>query len=85
MIAVDFPESNFTFEKPIDMTDDQCLPLTVFKGDCDDGTPVIISCWKLSKEDLDTIKETGAIWLQIVGRGMPPVSLQTERPFVHKQ
>lgn len=82
MIAVDFPESNFTFEKPSGMTDEQCLPLTVWKGHCDDGTPEIISCWRLSKEDLETINQTGEVWLRVVGHGTPPVSIQTERPFV---
>lgn len=83
MLPTDFPESNFTFSKPIGWTDEQCMPLTVWKGVCDDGTPEVISCWRFSKEDLDAIAQTGEIWLRISGHGMPPVSLQTERPFIH--
>lgn len=83
MIPVDFKESNFTFGKPEGWTDEQCLPLTVWKGNCDDGTPDIISCWSFSKEDLEEIHRTGRIWLRIVGTGLPPVSLQTETPFIH--
>jgi hypothetical protein len=82
MIAVEFKESNCVFGKPVDMTDEQCLPLSVWRGNCDDGTPEIISCWKLSKEDLEEINKTGTIWLRIIGQGMPPVSLQTETPFI---
>lgn len=80
--AVEFPESNFTFSKPSSMTDEQCAPLHVWKGKDDGGTPVIISCWQLSKEDLEEIQKNGKIYLTICGTGMPPVSLQTETPFV---
>ena len=68
------------------MTDEQCSDLCVWKGQApvdDQGTmyPVIISCWQLSKEDLDEIQKTGKIWLSITGNGMPPVSVFTENPF----
>lgn len=86
MIAVDFPERNFVFKKPVDMTDEQCSDLCVWKGaatieDTKEEVPVIMSCWKLSKEDLEEIQKTGTIWLSITGHGMPPVSLFTENPF----
>lgn len=82
MPAVDFPESNFTFGKPSGMTDEQCLPLQVWKGKDDSGVPIIISKWTLSAEDLAEIQKTGAIYLIITGQGMPPVSLHVETPFV---
>jgi hypothetical protein len=81
MLPTTFEGSNFTFTKPKDMTDEQCSDLTVFKGKTEDGFPVIISCWRFSKEDLETIKETGCIYLSINGNCMPPVSLFTESPF----
>lgn len=83
MIAVEFEEQNFQYGKPVGWDDAQCLPLNVWKGNCDDGTPEIISCWKLSYEDMEEIKRTGTVWLRIVGAGMPPVSLQVETPFRH--
>jgi hypothetical protein len=82
MLPIEFKESNLVLSKPMDMTDEQCMPLSVWKGNCDDGTPEIISCWKLSKEDLEEINKTGTVWLRIVGQGMPPVTLQTETPFI---
>lgn len=82
MPAVDFPEANFTFAKPSDMTDEQCYPLQVWKGKDDSGFPVIISKWTLNAEDLAEIQKTGAIYLIITGQGMPPVSLHVETPFV---
>lgn len=69
------------FTKPADMTDEECMDLPVFKGTYADGLPSIISCWQLSKEDLEEIQRTGKVWLRIVGHGMPPVSVFTENPF----
>lgn len=82
MIPVEFTESNFTFSKPESMTDESCAPLHVFKGQDTNNNPVIISCWQLSKEDLEEIQKTGKIWLQISGIVTPPVSLYTEHPFI---
>lgn len=55
---------------------------TMSKGKDTLGTPVIISCWKLSKEDFEEIQRTGCVYLTICSTGMPPVTLQTESPFV---
>lgn len=82
MLPTSFEQSNFVFTKPADMTDEECGDLPVWKGTATDGFPVIISLWKLSKEDLEEIQKTGSIWLSITGQGMPPVSLFTENPFV---
>lgn len=81
MLPTTFESSNFVFTKPMDMTDEQCSDLPVFKGKTSDGYPVIISCWKFSKEDLEEIEKTNCIYLSITGNGMPPVSLFTENPF----
>lgn len=81
MIPASFPESNIALSRPKDMTDEQCSPLCVFKGEDVEGTPVIISLWKLTKEELEEINKTGRVWLCIYGRGMPPVALGTSDPF----
>lgn len=88
MLPVDFPARNFVYQKPQGWTDEQCSDLPVWKGNApidDQGntTPTIISCWKLSKEDLEEIQRTGEVWLSISGTGMPPVSLFTENPFTN--
>lgn len=81
MLPVEFKEMNFTFSKPSSMTDEECAPLHVWKGNDDAGYPVIISCWQLCKEDLEEIAKTGRMYLIIHGQGMPPVSLHVETPF----
>jgi hypothetical protein len=81
MLPVNFSEANFTFTKPSSMTDEECGDLRVHKGNYSDGTPVIISKWQPSKEDIEAINRGEGVYLSIVGTGMPPVSLFTENPF----
>ena len=82
MLPVDFQEANFTFGKPVDMTDEECGSLRVHKGQYPDGTPRITSKWLPNKEDIEAINRGEGIYLNIIGYGMPPVSLQTENPFI---
>lgn len=81
MLPVNFEEANFTFTKPVGMTDEECGDLCVHRGQYSDGTPCIISKWQPSKEDIDAINRGEAIYLSICSSGMPPVSLFTENPF----
>ena len=76
MIAVDFLEKNITFTRPADMTDEECGSLPAYS----DGTQVI-SCWKLTPEDLNRVNETGHIWLGVCMPIPPPVWMSTETPF----
>jgi len=80
MTPTTFKQQNAVFEKPNDMTEDQCGSLPAFKGDAY-GRPIILSCWKLSDDEIEQIKHTGRIWLSVTGNIMPPVSLFTENPF----
>jgi len=86
MLPTDFDESNKIYTKPEGWDDDQCLDLPVQKGNLiidDKGTRAhaLVSCWRLSKEDLEEIQRTGVIWLSVIGYGMPPVSLHSQKPY----
>lgn len=81
MLPTTFEGYNFVYTKPGSMTDEQCMDLPVFKGLDANGLPVIVSCWRFSKEDLEEIQRTGCIYLSVCGTGMPPVGLFTENPF----
>lgn len=81
MKPIHFPESNFEFQKPANMPEDQCGNLPVFKGKTDEGYPVIISCFELSPEEIAEVQKTGKIWLHVCSHGMPPVFAGTEYPF----
>lgn len=76
MNAVSFPHQNITFTKPENMTDEECGSLPAFKGEGH-----LISCWKLSEDDLKRVNETGIIWFDMLGNQQPPICLSTESPF----
>jgi hypothetical protein len=46
-----------------------------------DEMPVVISCWKVTQEELEEIQRTGRVWLMVYGVTMPPVVLCGVRPF----
>jgi len=76
MLPVDFKYRNLILGKPKEMTDEECMELPVFRDSVQ-----FISCWKLNKEEMDLIKETGIIYLHIFANYHPPVSLSIESPF----
>lgn len=86
MQAASFPESNHVLDKPPDMSREECDALSVWIGpanvkESDKSFPVVISCWKLTKEELEEINRTGRVWLYVWGQTMPPVSLAVACPF----
>lgn len=79
-----FPESNHVLDKPANMTYDQCEAASVWTGQLrgDGGEhPAVITCWKITKEELEEINKTGRIWLWIWGNTMPPAYVGIENPF----
>lgn len=81
MIPTSFPESNTWFDKPHDMTEEECGVLSVWKGNNTDGSPMIISCWKPTKEELEEIKRTGRIWVFHFGQFLQPHAIEGKNPF----
>lgn len=62
---VDFPQSNFTWRggPTPDIGD-----LPSFR---DPAEQLTISCWKLTPEELEEVKETGQVWLYVWGHRIP--------------
>ncbi|HVR06913.1 MAG TPA: hypothetical protein VMW75_02600 [Thermoanaerobaculia bacterium] len=81
MEAASFNEANKLLSRPPDLTADQCEPLSVLGTVTSDGVPVIISCWKPTRAELQEIERTGRVWLMVYGIGMPPVALCGVKPF----
>lgn len=82
MNPTSFDESNHVLGAPKGMSADECLPLSVCmtsNGQHD----VVVSCWKVTAEELEEIKKTGRVWLIVCGKTMPPVWLNGTSPFVH--
>lgn len=81
MIPTAFDEENMVLNKPNAMTANQCEALSVYRGQYVDGTPVVISCWKMTAEEMEEVKRTGRIWLTVMGATMPPAHLSGVHPF----
>jgi len=78
MIPTAFNEENGVLDGPPGMS--ECEPLSVWRGE-QNNQPLVISCWKLTNEELEEINKTGRVWLYVCGQTMPPVSLQIKHPF----
>jgi len=79
--AQEFNESNLIMNAPASMP--ECKDLLVWKGNQQDGTPVIISKWTPNEKELDALNNGESIYLYIVGQTMPPVSLCAVNPFYY--
>jgi len=82
MVPVAFAEANMVLDKPDCMSRDQCEPINVCVGQSG-NVNVIISCWKLTKEELEEINRTGRVWLHVLGTQMPPVIVNGIKPEIH--
>jgi hypothetical protein len=82
MIPSSFEESTGYLDRPSNMTDDECVPLAVAKCLMGDD-PVVVSCWKISKEEIEEFARTGRIWLVVLGETMPPVILTATKPMTN--
>lgn len=67
----EFGEQNCTFTAPEGRPD--ILPLPAKKYTEQDGTPAIMSCWKLNDEELEEVKRTGCIYVASMGYGIYPL------------
>ena len=76
----DFEESNCVLSRPDSISDEECGPLCVCRT-VQGELPVVVSCWKLTAEELAEINRTGRVWLGIVGETMPPAWIAGHRPF----
>lgn len=74
MDLIDFPE------KTVDIAKDQDEYMTMPAHIAQDGT--VTCCWKLSREEIRQVVETGEIWHQILTFGGPlqPQLLLTYKP-----
>lgn len=81
MIPTSFDESNAVLDKPKCIGREDCTALSVLRVTDGNGFPVVISCWKLTKEELEEVNKTGRVWLGVLGTTMPPVYLTIAKPL----
>ena len=63
---VGFEGANKIFRAPKNM--ENCVDLEVFQDETQ-----IISCHRLTPEELEEVNRTGVVWLSIIGQGIPPL------------
>lgn len=81
MVPTSFEESNDVLGKPPSMSDDECSCLSILRVENNNGLPMVISCWKMTKEELEEVNRTGRVWLGVCGVTMPPVIVTGIKPF----
>lgn len=70
--AASFPESNCVLDE--ENLPENVEPLVALSGKLD-GEHVLVSCWKLTQEELDEVNKTGRLWLLILHKQMPAASI----------
>ena len=77
--------------KPIETKDtnvvftlEGCGDLPAVAAHDENGTNYIISAWEITPEELEKVKETGIIYLSVVGTQIPPVALLVENPMIEE-
>lgn len=70
-----FPEVNFTYAE--DQPEYQPLPV----HHAQDQAGTVTSCWELSEEEIEVVKQTGVIYLRMLTFGQPlqPVYLTVDK------
>ncbi len=79
MVPIKFKEANLKFEKPKDMTDDECKDLWVYME-----LNTFVSCWKLSFTQRLKALLFGKVWLCVRGKNHPPVWLDCRKTVFRK-
>lgn len=64
------------------MNHDECACLFVLRTQTEIGIPCVVSCWKLTRQELDEVNRTGRVWLIVLGRTMPPVAIDGVKPLI---
>jgi len=87
MFPTSFKQSNAVLEPPEGMPPDITDSISVCRATTvtiKHQAPVVLSCWKLTQEELDEINKTKRVWLHVMGESMPPVWLSGKDPFEDK-
>lgn len=79
-VPASFDESNAYLSRPASMTEDECDPLSIAHVEAN-GIEQVVSCWKLTADELAEVNRTGRVWLGICGVTMPPAWISGVSPF----
>lgn len=69
--GVGFEGANVVYQAP--PGDEDCYDLAVFSdGQC------VVSCWRLTEEELAEVARTGVVWVKVQGTALPPMLIHGE-------
>lgn len=68
-------------QRPSSMTEEQCADIPACFCQSADGITMTITKWELTEEELQLIIQTKAVYLGVIGEGMPPVFLEVKNLF----
>ncbi len=77
MEAVNFPEQNDVLKAG---ENEDCFDLPICRT-TDGKYPVVLSKWKLTKQELNEIKKTECIYFYVRGNTHPPITITSLNPF----
>lgn len=80
MLPVDFPGSNMTLNvQPGSRVKMDLVyqDVPAFHGRDAEGLPFFLTCWRPSKEDIDSIINGGMVYVKVTGFETPPVVIFT--------
>lgn len=81
-VPCSFDEANVVLDKPDDMTYDDCEALSCLRGVTEGGMHVVVSCWKLTTEELEELNRTGRVWLVVAGTTQAPMMISGTKPRI---
>lgn len=81
MIATGFDEQNTVLHPPEGWTADECEALSACSATLDDGSPIVVTCWKPTAGEWEEMRKTGRVWLVVWGMTQPPVAVVGRSPF----
>lgn len=87
MFPTSFDEAEDVLGRPQGGGHEDVEPLAVCRTYQEDDakTPVVISCWKCTAEELAEINRTGRVWVSVKGQTMPPIAVLGRSPFEYGQ
>lgn len=81
MEPANFDESNVLLAPPPGRTEDEVTTTNGHLGHDFEGRPVMVTCWKPTRAELDEIERTGRVWVISRGTGVPSQRLTGYTPF----
>lgn len=76
MNPTNFPQANAHFVAPKDLDESQCLGIHAFKGlikgGSVDGSPVVVTAWLPTPEELAVLNSGKPLFISWLGGGLPP-------------